>query len=73
MINFFKNLLARLFPYRKADLKKEFIVTCRRYTLPVNKQPVFSSIKLRARDKYEAARVFDNVYTKWTRLDVTEL
>ena len=72
MINFFKNLLARLFPYRKSTLK-QFIITARRYTLPVNKQPVFSAFTLEARDKYEAARKFDNVYTMWTRLDVTEL
>jgi hypothetical protein len=65
MINFFRNLFARLFPYSKPALK--------RYTLPVNKQPVFSNFVLEARDKYEVAREFDTVYTKWTRLDVTEL
>lgn len=72
MINFFKRLLGRLLPYRKGKLK-EFVITGRRYTLPVNRQPVFSAFRLEARDKYEAARKFDTVYTKWTRLDVTEL
>jgi hypothetical protein len=72
MINFFRNLFARLFPYSKPALKR-FIITARRYTLPVNKQPVFSNFVLEARDKYEVAREFDTVYTKWTRLDVTEL
>ncbi|WGL30459.1 hypothetical protein SCRES1_gp31 [Synechococcus phage S-CRES1] len=72
MINFFRNLLARLLPYRKPALKR-FVITARRYSLPVNKQPVFSAFTLEARDKYEVARKFDTVYTRWTRLDVTEL
>ena len=71
MLKFFKTILSRLFPYRKAGLS-QFIVTARRYTLPVNKQPVFSAFTLEAQDKYEAARKFDTEYTLWTRLDVTQ-
>ena len=70
MINLFRNLLTRLFGGK--PVLKQFVVTGRRYTLPVNKQPVFSAFHLEARNKYEAARKFDTVYTMWTRLDVTE-
>ena len=71
MLKFFKNLLSRLFPYRKGDLK-QFTVTARRYPLPVNRRLVFSSFTVEARNIYEAARKFDTEYTMWTRLDVTQ-
>jgi hypothetical protein len=71
MFKFFKNLLSRLFPYRKVGLK-QFVVTARRYTLPVSRRLVFSSFTVEARNIYEAARKFDTEYTMWTRLDVTQ-
>lgn len=71
MFKFFRSLLSRLFPYRKAGLNK-FMVTARRYTLPVSKRQVFSTFIVEASNAYEAARKFDAEYTMWTRLDVTQ-
>ena len=58
--------------FNRKPALKSFIVTARRYTLPVNKQPVFATFVVEAADEYKAARKFDTVYTKWTRLDVTQ-
>ena len=63
----------RLIFDRPSELESEFVITARRYTLPVNKQPVFGSFKLTALNSYEAARKFDTTYTRWTRLDVIKV
>ena len=70
MLNFFKNFFSRrstLVPQNQT-----FLITARRWTLPPNAQPVFGTFLLEAVDSYQAAREFDTVYTKWTRLDVTK-
>ena len=54
------------------NLNKVYEVTARRYTMPVNKNPVFGNFLIQAPNKYEAARQFDTTYTAWTRLDVRE-
>ena len=53
-------------------LNKVYEVTARRYTMPVNKQPVFANFLIQAPNKYEACREFDTTYSSWTRLDVRE-
>ena len=70
MLNFLKKILSRrpaLVPQ-----KQTFLITARRWTLPPNAQPVFGTFLLEAVDSYQAAREFDTVYTRWTRLDVTK-
>ena len=61
-----------IFKFVQGLFYKEFVVTARRYTLPHQKQPVFSSFTIRAANRYEAARQFDTTYSSWTRLDVSE-
>ena len=56
---------------RKPELKT-FVITARRYQLPASRQAVFGTFRVEAVDSYAAAREFDNVYTKWTRLDVVQ-
>lgn len=66
MLNFFRNL----FRETPAKAPTDFVVFCRRYTVPPNKQPVFSQFVVPAKNIYDAARKFDQNYTAWTRLTV---
>lgn len=47
-------------------------VLARRYTIPVNKFPVFRTFKIKAINKYQACRLFDQEFTAWTRLECVE-
>ena len=49
----------------------EYTVLARRYTVPPNKLPVFQEFTVKAVNRYQACRVFDQELTAWTRLDVT--
>lgn len=49
----------------------EWTVVARRYTIPPNKQPVFQQFTVKAVNKYQASRLFDQTLTAWTRLDVS--
>ena len=66
ILNFLKGLLGR-------PTETDYVITARRYTLPVNKNPVFGQFNVTASNPYEAARKFDTTYTRWTRLDVTKV
>jgi len=52
-------------------LYRDFDVVARRYTVPPNKQPVFSTFTINALSNYDACREFDQTHTAWTRLSCT--
>ena len=61
-----------MFRFFRRKPQREYTVLGRRYLVPVNKQPVFRQFIVEAASPYEAARIFDQTYTAWTRIDVTE-
>lgn len=61
-----------MFNFFRRKPQREYTVLARRYLIPINKQPVFRQFVVEAPSSYEAARIFDQTYTSWTRLDVTE-
>ena len=63
-----------LFSYLSSnDLNsREYVVFAKRRTLPPDSRFVFGTFKLRAKSEYEAARLFDQTYTAWSRLTVEE-
>ena len=64
------NLFSHLF---SNDLSsREYVVFAQRRTLPPSSQSVYSTFKVRAKSEYEAARLFDQTYTAWSRLMVEE-
>lgn len=64
------NLFSYLF---SNDLNsREYVVFAKRRTLPPDSRFVFGTFKLRAKSEYEAARLFDQTYTAWSRLTVEE-
>ena len=49
---------------------KEYVVFAKRRTLPPNSAAAFGTFRVRAESEYEAARLFDQTYTAWSRLVV---
>ena len=61
-----------MFNFFRRKPQRKYNILGRLYLLPVNKQPVFRQFTVEAASSYEAARIFDQTYTAWTRIDVTE-
>ena len=61
-----------LFKFVRGLFMSDYVVVARRYTLPVNKSPVFATFIIREASLYDAARTFDHTHTAWTRLSVTK-
>ena len=61
-----------LFKFIRGLFLSDYVIVARRFTIPPNKGPVFSTFIIREGSLYDAARHFDQNYTAWTRLSVTE-
>ena len=68
MLSFFARILSRFEPAQE----RKFIVSASRYSLPVNKAPVFGTFVISASSAYEAARLFDTTHTAWRRQAISE-
>ena len=61
-----------MFNFFRRQPQNQYSVLARRYLVPPNKQATFRQFSVEAASPYEAARIFDQTYAAWTRLDVTE-